>query len=144
MIRDLLTRRDGAAARARWTLACEIADREIRAARGLAGQRNEPWVAKWLSVEVGQLASLQAMVTGKRLQPGTASFGLRRRGPVSSGLFYDMPLEFQEDAYQPLMNALEEVQRLYEGEVLPGWDWSRGFPPGWRASLGDRLRAYVP
>src|SRR3954466_12453690 len=84
MIRGVLTRRDGAAARARWTLACEVADREIRAARELAGHRDEPWVDKGLSVEAaacqpaGQ-GDREAAATGYReLRPSASRAGEQR------------------------------------------------------------------
>ena len=141
----MVSRRDGVAARARWILACQNADREIRAARDLARSRDEHWVHKWLSVELGQLAVLHACVVGKRMRPGTQSFGIRRRRPVASGLFYDIPPDLQDPVYRPLMDALEQVERYYyNGIDVPGWDWSRGFPPGWHASLRDRLRALAP
>jgi hypothetical protein len=141
----MVTRRDGAAARARWVIACRNADREIRAARATAREAGEHGVVTWLSMELGQLAVLQAGVTGKRWRPSTQTFGILRRGPVSSGLFHDVPVEFQEPEYRPLMGALDEVRRLFESGVdVSGWDWTRGFPPGWHASLVDRLRAYVP
>jgi hypothetical protein len=42
------------------------ADQEIRAASDRARHRDEQWIARWLTVELGQLAVLHAGVTGKR------------------------------------------------------------------------------
>ena len=123
---------DGAAVRRTWDAACALAQSALRDARDAA---EESWITRWLTVEIGQLTVLQAMVDGKRLQPGS----------TASGLFYDVPPDLQADAYAEAMAAVSEVDRLYRSGLDAGrWDWTRGFPPGWPASLKDRIRAYLP
>jgi hypothetical protein len=104
----------------------------VRAARELT---EADWLIRWFGRELDQLATLQAMVDGKRLRPGS----------TASGLFYDIPPDLQEDAFADAVAALDEVDRLYSnGLDAAEWDWSRGFPPGWPSSLKERLRSYFP
>ena len=93
------------------------------------------WLVRWFTLEIGQLATLQAAVDGKRRKPGTGS----------SGLFYDVPPDLQLPEYEPSLAALEEVQRLFDHDldIRSGWNWADGFPPDWPASAEDRLRAVV-
>jgi hypothetical protein len=53
----------------------------------------------------------------------------------------DIPPELTE--YEDAFASLNRVADFWhEGMRLPGWDWQRrGYPPGWRSGLGDRLRA---
>ena len=124
----------GGAARQRWDAACSLADKLLREGRTLAKADGQEWLASWFTTEIGQLAILQFGVDGKRRIPGR----------ISTGLFYDLPVQLQFMPYQSCMAALDEVQRLYdEGMDVPDWDWAGGFPPGWPASPKDRLKAFI-
>jgi hypothetical protein len=127
---------DGAQVRRRWDGACDVADSRLRAARDQARRQGEPaFMIRWLTGVIGQLSVVRAAVDGKRHIPGS----------VGSGLIHDVPQNVQEPLYAEAFDALAEVDRLYYGGLdADGWDWSRGYPPGWRASLRDRMRAYVP
>ena len=92
-------------------------------------------MVRWLTGVIGQLAVIRAAVNGKRYIPGS----------VGSGLIHDVPPNVQEPLYSAAFDALAEVDRLYYGGLgADGWDWARGFPPGWPASIRDRIRAYLP
>ncbi len=122
---------DGAQLRRTWDEACDRADAAVRSARDAARRDGDTWVERWLTTELGQLATLQAMVDGRRLRPGDAA----------SGLLHDVPPDLQRPAYAPAVTALERVAELYGGGL--GHDFRRGWPQGWPTSLGDRLRARV-
>lgn len=122
-------------ARQRWDQACSTADAALRTARDRAKEAGVDWLVRWFTLTIGQLASLQAAVDGKRRIPGQGA----------SGLLHDVPVDLQDAAYRSVMTALEEVERLDDhGLDLQGWDWSRGFPPDWPVSVKDRLKAVVP
>ncbi len=130
-----MTAVDGAALRRRWDEACASADAAVRQARTAAQQRGEDWLVRWFTNEISQLATLQAMVNGKRLRPGA----------VASGLFHDFPPDLSEHPYQAALIALEKVEHLFgSGLGAPEWDWSAGFPAGWPTSVRDRVRSYLP
>jgi hypothetical protein len=129
-----VTEVDGAALRGSWDAACERADAELRRARVRPEMLDDPWLYRWCNSELGAVAAVQAAVDGKRWRPGTRPSGLMREFPVS----FDAP------AFRPLRDALEEVDRLFRNGLDSEWDWSRGFPRGWRAWPWDRLRAYFP
>jgi hypothetical protein len=120
--------------RRRWDDACDRADREVRRARESATAAGETWMVEWLTIELDQLASLQATVNGRGRRPGTGG----------SDLFYDFPPDLQAPPYAAAMQALETVNGMfYNGLDAQAWDWSGGFPPNWPMSFKDRLRAYA-
>ena len=126
---------DGRVARQRWDQACAAADDALRTSRAAAQEAGQDWLVRWFTTEVGQLATLQARVAGKRRRPGDGA----------SGLLHDVPVDLQEPAYRPSVTALERVQELYsDGLCLPDWDWSQGFPSDWPSSAKDRLKALPP
>jgi hypothetical protein len=127
---------DAATVRRRWDAACDVAQRQLRATREEARSRGErDYLIRWLTQSIAQLNVIRCGVDGKRYVPGS----------VASGLFHDVPADIQEPLYADAVVALEEVDRLFHsGLDAMGWDWSEGFPPGWPASLVDRLRAYLP
>lgn len=92
------------------------------------------WLARWFTTEIDTLAVLKAVVDGRRRRPGDGA----------TGLFHDLPPDVQAEAHRTSISALEEVYRLFHhGLDAEGWDWSRGYPPGWPTSLKDRIRARV-
>ena len=75
----------GQLARQRWDQAYSRADLALRQARTAASAAGVDWLVRWFTIEISQLATLQAAVDGKRRKPGTGS----------SGLIYDVPPDLQ-------------------------------------------------
>lgn len=127
---------DGRALRAGWDAACEEGANVLLRYRDLARERDEPWVAKYLTTAVSQLEFLRRTVDARFNRPGTHA----------PGLIVDAPIQLWHDPYKEAGATLAALTDLYaeNGLGAPDWDWSRGYPPGWPTSLRDRLRAYAP
>lgn len=129
-----VTQAEVRAAKARWDTRCAEAIAEAKHAAAVAERAGDDWVAKWLYTSAGQLRLHQVLFAGRRIRPGQ---------PTPSNWYYDAP-QLQDSAYAAADQALGELVDFWHGGLDLGWDWSRGFPPGWPTSLWDRVHAWVP
>ena len=125
---------DGRALRQHWDAACDGAADVLRRHIPLTDERGDADVAGYLRSALGRLGRLVRLrnaVDGRRARPGRTTPGLVHDAPVALGF----------PPYTEAGDALAAVTTLFTtGLGADGWDWSRGFPPGWPTSLADRLR----
>jgi hypothetical protein len=121
--------------RRRWDALCDDTAALVAHARDRAAYGGDATLCSFLEQQDAALRALKASADGRRFVPGQ----------VASGLLHDAPPQLAEPAYKDAYTALRRVADAWSGGLgAPGWNWSeRGYPPGWSAGLGDRLRAGV-
>jgi hypothetical protein len=126
---------DGRALRARWDAASDHGAAVLGRQRALAEERGDRHVAWYLGTALAHLVQLRNSVDARRSRPGSKA----------PGLMHDAPEDLWHEPYTESGRTLEELTALWQdGLGASGWDWSKGFPPGWPTSLRDRLRALGP
>jgi hypothetical protein len=126
---------DGRVLREQWDTACLEGADVLRRYIGLARERDKEHLERYLTVALGKLLTLRVSVDGRRVRPGQ----------VAPGLIYDAPEDLWHEPYTEAGETLSALTDLFaNGLGATGWDWSKGFPPGWPTSIGDRLRAFGP
>jgi hypothetical protein len=122
---------DGRALRQQWDAAVDAAADVVRRHYTAAQQRGDDSMAQFLKDQLGRMLLLRVSVDARRTRPG-------RR---STGLMYDSPVALAHEPYVEAGDAIAGVLELFnDGLGATGWDWSKGFPPGWPTSLTDRLK----
>ena len=122
---------DGRALREQWDAAVEDAADVLRRQHKLADERGDDAMAHYLKQTLGRLLMLRISVDGRRTRPGKRATGLTHEAPIDLG----------HGPYAESGEAIAGIVRLFDGGLgATGWDWSKGFPPGWPTSLADRLR----
>jgi hypothetical protein len=123
---------DGTALRRRWDAQCDEALRLVQAAHTAAEAEEPPHVVRWFGLQANAIRTLKAVSDGRRALPGE----------VATNLLHEAPEQLEQARYAAIVTALESLNASWRnGLDAPDWDWSAGYPPGWRGSLGDRLRA---
>ena len=122
---------DGRALREQWDAAVENAADVLRRQYKVAAQRGDDAMAQYLKESLGRLLMLRISVDARRTRPGQRATGLTREAPIDLG----------HEPYVEAGEAIAGIVRLFDGGLgATGWDWSKGFPPGWPTSLVDRMR----
>lgn len=126
---------DGRVLRQRWDAAVDDAAEVVRRQIILAQHRGDDPMVRYLKDALGRMLLLRLSVNARRTRPGQRATGLTREAPLDLG----------HEPYVEAGEAIAGVDRLFrDGLGATGWDWSRGFPPGWPTSLADRLRFVAP
>ena len=88
-------------------------------------------MVRLLKQSLGPLLMLRISVDARRTRPGQRA----------TSLIPDAPIDLGHEPYAEAGDAIAGIVRLFDGGLgATGWDWSKGFPPGWPTSLADRLR----
>jgi hypothetical protein len=126
---------DGRLLRQQWDTACDEGAAVLRRHIALATDRGDDYLARYLDVALSHLVHLKRAVDGRRARPGQ----------VAPGLVYDAPEDLWYEPYQEAGETLDKLTQLFaDGLGATGWDWSKGFPPDWPTSVGDRLKVLGP
>jgi len=124
---------DGSRLRADWDEVCNEAIATVRAAVKQAEADDQPdFVVSYLRRQASSVQEMRAAADGRRRIPGEVGFGILR----------DIPPELAEPRYADAVEALSRAHELWRNRLgAPEWDWSRGYPPDWPMSFGDRVKA---
>ena len=122
---------DGRVLREQWDAAVDEAADVVRRQYKVAAQRGDDKIAAYLKQSLGRLLMLRISVNARRTRPGKQATGLMDAAPPG----------FDREPYVDAGDAIAGIVRLInDGLGATGWDWSKGFPPGWPTSLVDRMR----
>jgi hypothetical protein len=125
---------DGGALREQWDSAIDDAADVVRRQYKVAEQRGDDSMARYLKEALGRMLMLRISVDARRTRPGSRPTGLTHEAPIALG----------HPPYVEAGDAISRIVHLFDGGLgATGWDWSKGFPPGWPTSLTDRLKFTV-